>query len=221
MINTKLSKLLKLPDTPDLSFGIAVSIFLSIILLIGVAVFGIVTFSAIPETPDTSSVVAEQSFENYVWLVNRALQFLTTVTGILIAALLLTIILLGIQMFLWNKDRRKLADWQNNGLVVERLEFLSGERLKINGLEIELNRAQYSTLKELINKRLQGETLHPSELPGDNGTQMIKRLREELGGRLVEQSLIKSRRGKGYWAEVDPENIRIRNEENEEGRSIS
>lgn len=211
------SKFLKFQDVPNLSFGIAISIFLSIVLLIGVAVFAIVTFSAIPETPDTSPIVAEQSFEHYVWLVNRALQFLTTVTGILIAALLLTIILLGIQMFLWSKDRRKLADWQNNGLVVERLEFLSGERLKINGLEIELNRAQYSTLKELINKRLQGETLHPSELPGDNGTQMIKRLREELGGRLVEQSLIKSRRGKGYWAEIDPENVRIRGEDNEEG----
>ncbi len=207
------SKFLKFPDIPNLSFGIAITIFLSIVLLIGVAIFAIVTFSAIPETPDASPIVAEQSFEHYVWLVNRGLQFLTTVTGILIAALLLTIVLLGVQMFLWSKDRKKLADWQNSGLVVERLEFMSGHRLKINGLEIELNRAQYSTFKELINKRMQGETLHPSELPGDNGTQMIKRLREEMGGRLVEQSLIKSRRGKGYWAEIEPDNIRIRSED--------
>ncbi|CAA6803694.1 MAG: Unknown protein [uncultured Thiotrichaceae bacterium] len=207
------SKFLKFQAIPNLSFGIAITIFLSIVLLIGVAVFAIVTFSAIPQTPDTSPIVAEESFEHYVWLVNRGLQFLTTVTGILIAALLLTIILLGIQMFLWSKDRKKLAEWQNSGLVVERLEFLSGHRLKINGLEIGLNRAQYSTFKELINKRMQGETLHPSELPGDNGTQMIKRLREEMGGRLVEQSLIKSRRGKGYWAEIEPDNIRIRSED--------
>ncbi len=204
------SVFLKFQGIPNLPFGIAITIFLSIILLTGVAIFGILTFSAIPAAPDTSPVVAEQSFEQYVWLVNRALQFLTTVTGILIAALLLTVILLGIQMFLWSKDRRKLADWQNSGLVVERLELLSGNRLKINGLEIELNRAQYGTLKQLINKRMQGENLHPSDLPGDNGTQMIKRLREEMGGRLVEQSLIKSRRGKGYWAEIDPENIKIR-----------
>ena len=65
---------------------------------------------------------------------------------------------------------------------------------------------------QLTLKRIDGEPLHPSDLPGDNGTQMIKRLREELGGRLIEQSLIKSRRGKGYWAEVDPENIKIRGE---------
>lgn len=203
-------KFLKFPDIPNLSFGIAITIFLSIVLLIGVAVFAIVTFSAIPATPDASPIVAEESFSHYVWLVNRALQFLTTVTGILIAALLLIIVLLGIQMFLWGKDRRKLADWQNSGLVVERLEFLPGNRLKINGLEIELNRAQFNTLQELINKRMAGETLHPSDLPGDNGTQMIKRLREEMGGRLIEQSLIKSRRGKGYWAEVEPENVRVR-----------
>jgi hypothetical protein len=206
-------KRLNFSDIPNLSFGIAVTIFLSIILLIAIAVFGIVTFSAIPATPDTSPIIAEESFEHYVWLVNRALQFLTTVTGILIAALFLTIVLLGIQMYLWNRDRRKLAEWQNSGLVVERLEFLAGNRLKLNGTEIELNRAQYSTLRELINKRMDGEPLHPSELPGDNGTQMIKRLREELGGRLVEQNLIKSRRGKGYWAEVDPENVRIRSKD--------
>ncbi|MEZ5535488.1 MAG: hypothetical protein R3F02_07655 [Thiolinea sp.] len=197
-------------EVPNLSFGIAVTIFLSIILLIGIAVFGIVTFSAIPDSPDASPIVAEESFEHYVWLVNRALQFLTTVTGILIAALLLTIVLLGIQMYLWNKDRRKLAEWQNTGLVVERLEFLDGNRLRLNGTEIELNRAQFNTLRELIDRRMEGETLHPSELPGDNGTQMIKRLREEMGGRLLEQNLIKSRRGKGYWAEVDPDNVRIR-----------
>lgn len=210
MIRSKLlNKFFNAPEVPNLSFGIALTIFLSILLLIGVAVFAIMTFLAIPATPDTSPIVAEESFEHYVWLVNRALQFLTTITGILVAALLLTIVLLGIQMYLWGRDRRKLADWQNNGLVVERLEFLAGERLKINGMEIELNRAQYATLKELIGKRMQGETLHPSELPGDNGTQMIKRLREEMGGRLIEQSLIKSRRGKGYWAEVDPDNIRL------------
>ena len=193
-----------------LPLGIAVTIFVSIVLLVSIAVFAILTFSAAPNYPDTGAIVEEESFGEYVGLVNTAIQFLTTVIGILIAALLLTIILLGVQMFLWAQDRRKLADWQHSGLVIERLEFMSGNRLRINSTEIELNRAQYQTLKELINKRLSGEPLHPSDLPGDNGTQMIKRLREELGGRLIEQNLIKSRRGKGYWAEVDPENIRMR-----------
>jgi len=196
----------------DLPLGIAITIFVSIILMVSVAIFAILTFTAAPDYPDNSSVVEEQSFEVYVGLVNTTIQFLTTTIGILIAALLLTIILLGVQMFLWAKDRRKLADWQHSGLVVERIEFMPGNRLRLNSTEIELNRAQYHTLKELIEKRLAGEPLHPSELPGDNGTQMIKRLREELGGRLVEQNLIKSRRGKGYWAEIDPANVRIKDD---------
>ncbi|MGB0845648.1 MAG: hypothetical protein ACPGSM_02940 [Thiolinea sp.] len=196
----------------DLPLGIALTILISIVLLVSVAVFGILTFSAAPNYPDTGAIVEEQSFEVYVGLVNTAIQFLTTVIGILIAALLLTIVLLGVQMFLWAKDRRKLSDWQHSGLVVERLEFIPGNRLRINSTEIELNRAQYHTFKELINKRIEGEPLHPSDLPGDNGTQMIKRLREELGGRLIEQNLIKSRRGKGYWAEIDPDHVRMKDE---------
>lgn len=196
----------------SLPLGISVIIFVSIVLLVAVAIFAILTFSAALDYPDNSDIVEERSFEVYVGLVNTAIQFLTTVIGILITALLLTIVLLGVQMFLWAKDRSKLADWQHSGLVIERLEFMPGNRLRLNSTEIELNRAQYQTLKELINKRIQGEPLHPSELPGDNGTQMIKRLREELGGRLMEQNLIKSRRGKGYWAEVDPENIRIKDD---------
>lgn len=193
-----------------LSFGVAVAIFIAIIVLIGIAVFAVLTFPGSPIYPDRGSVTGEQSFGIYVGLVNNTIQFLTTVVGILITALSLTVILLGIQIFLWNKDRQRLAEWQSRGLVIERLEFLSGNRLRLNGTEIELNRTQYATLQELIEKREQGETLHPSELPGDNGTQMIKRLREEMGGRLIEQALIKNRRGKGYWAEIDPKNIRHR-----------
>ena len=193
-----------------LPLGISITILVSIILLISVAIFALVTIGDTPDYPDSGIIVEEQSFEEYVGLVNTVIQFLTTVIGILIAALLLTLILLGAQLFLWSKDRRKLTDWQHSGLVIDRLEFMSGNRLRINSTEIELNRAQYHTLKELIDKRLIGEPLHPSDLPGDNGTQMIKRLREELGGRLIEQNLIKSRRGKGYWAEIDPENIRIK-----------
>lgn len=193
-----------------LPLGISITILVSIVLLVSVAIFALITISDTPDYPDSGAIVEEQSFEEYVGLVNTVIQFLTTVIGILIAALLLTIILLGAQLFLWAKDRRKLTDWQHSGLVIERLEFMPGDRLRINSTEIELNRAQYQTLKELINKRMAGEPLHPSELPGDNGTQMIKRLREELGGRLIEQNLIKSRRGKGYWAEIDPDNVRMK-----------
>ncbi len=194
----------------DLPLGISITILVSVVLLVSVTLFALITISTAPNYPDSGAIVEEQSFAEYVGLVNTVLRFLTTVIGILVAALLLIIILLGAQLLLWAKDRRKLADWQHSGLVVERLELMPGNRLRINSTEIELNRAQYHTLKTLINKRLAGEPLHPSELPGDNGTQMIKRLREELGARLVEQNLIKSRRGKGYWAEIDPDNVRIK-----------
>lgn len=203
-------KSFNLPHSSRLPFGIAVTIFISIILLIALAVFAISTFSAAPSYPDTGEIVEEQSFAEYVGLVNTAIQFLTTIIGVLITSLLLMIILLGAQMYLWRKDRQRLDKWQSMGLVIERLEFLSGNRLRINSTEIQLNRAQYTTFNELINSRLKGETLHPSELTGDNGTQMIKRLREEMGGRIIEKTLIKSRRGKGYWAEIDPDNVIFR-----------
>ncbi|MEZ5478893.1 MAG: hypothetical protein R3E95_15870 [Thiolinea sp.] len=145
---------------PGLPFGIAITLFITILLLIGITVFALLNFSAAPPYPDNDPVVAEQSFGFYVGLVNTSIRFLTTLIGILVAALFLTIILLGIQMYLWSKDRRKLADWQNSGLVVERLEFLSGNRLRLNGMELELNRAQLNTLHELVKKRIAGEPLH-------------------------------------------------------------
>lgn len=204
------SKLNRYRTGTRLPFGIAVTIFISVILLIAVAIFAILTFSTALDYPEAGSIVEEKSFGEYVGLVNTAIQFLTTIIGILIVALVLMIVLSGAQMLLWNRDRHRLARWQSKGLVIEKLEFLSGNRLRINSTEIELNRAQFSTLQALINKRIESDVLHPSELPGDNGTQMIKRLREEMGGRLIEQVLIKNRRGKGYWAEIDPENIFIK-----------
>lgn len=193
-----------------LPFAIVLLMLLAVMVLIGLTVVAMLNFPTHPAYPDSAAIIEEQSFGPYVGLVNNITEFLTTIIGILIVALLLTVGLLGAQMYLWNKDRRRLSNWQNSGLVIERLEFLSGNRLRLNGTEIELNRAQYTTLTELVTKRLAGEPLHPGDLPGDNGTQMIKRLREELGGRLIEQSFIKSRRGKGYWAEIDPENIRFK-----------
>lgn len=193
-----------------LPFVIALGMLLAVLVLITLTIIAMLNFPTDLAYPDAAAITEEQSFGPYVGLVNKVTEFLTTIIGILIVALLLTVSLLGAQMLLWNRDRRRLSEWQNSGLVIERLELLSGERLRLNGTELELNRAQFSTLSALLDKRLAGEALHPSDLPGDNGTQMIKRLREELGGRLIEQSFIKSRRGKGYWAEIEPENIRIR-----------
>ncbi len=208
------NKLTRVLGHPYFSFGIAAVLLIAIVLLVAFASFALLNFSvAAPTYPEASAIVEEQSFGEYVGLVELTFEFLSKVIGVLIAALILTIGLFASQMYIWAQDKRKLARWQETGLVVERLEFRSGNRLRVNNIEIELNRAQFTTLKELVNKRKTGETLHPADLPGDNGTQMIKRLREELGARLLEKSLIKSRRGKGYWIEIDPSQIKDEEDE--------
>ena len=190
-------------------YWVAGSLLLLIILLGISASFALLSFPDVLTYPVSGNVVTEACFGPYVELVNTFTQFMTTLVGILVGALLLTLALLTTQVYLWNKDRKRLNDWKHNGLVIEQMEFLSGNRLRLNSTEIELNRAQYMTLRLLAEKRTHGESLHPADLPSDNGTQMIKRLREELGGKLMEQHFIRNRRGKGYWAEVKAENIRF------------
>ena len=116
-------------------------------------------------------------------------------------------------MYSWSRDKRRLALWREQGLVIERLEFLSGNRLRLNQMELELNRAQMQTLRELVTKRQADLPLHPADLPGDNGTQLIKRLREELGARLLEKSFIQNRRGKGYWLDMEAAHIHVLEDE--------
>lgn len=197
------------------SLVIALILLLSIIALVGLAVFSMLHFSAAPLYPATSSITEEQSFEEYVRLVSLTFEFMTTLIGVLIAALVLTLILFGVQMYSWSQDKRRLALLRDQGFIVERLEFLSGNRLRLNNLELELNRAQMQTLRELVAKRQAELPLHPADLPGDNGTQLIKRLREELGARLLEKSLIQNRRGKGYWLDMEPSHIHVLDDEPE------
>lgn len=197
------------------SLVIALILLVSIIALVGVAVFSLLNFSASPLYPAGSAITEEQSFEEYVRFVSLTFEFMTTLIGVLIAALVLILILFGVQMYSWSQDKRRLALWREQGLVVERLEFLSGNRLRLNHLELELNRAQMQTLRELVSKRQADLPLHPADLPGDNGTQLIKRLREELGARLLEKSLIQNRRGKGYWLDMEAAHIHIFEEETE------
>ncbi len=201
-------KLANLFNHPYFAFSMAALLFASIVLLVVLSAFAMFNFSVAPPYPDASPIVEEQSFGEYVGLVGLTFDFLSKLIGVLIAVLILTLALLAVQMYLWSRDRRKMAQWQESGLVIERLEFRPGNRLVINTIELELNRAQMTTLKALVKKRMEGQTLHPADLPGDNGTQMIKRLREELGARLLEKSLIKSRRSKGYWIEVNPKVIK-------------
>lgn len=197
------------------SLVIALILLVSIIALVGLAIFSMFNFSAAPLYPAGAAITEEQSFEEYVRLVSLTFEFMTTLIGVLIAALVLILILFGIQMYSWSQDKRRLALWRETGLVVERLEFLAGDRLRLNNLELELNRAQMQTLRELVSKRQADLSLHPAELPGDNGTQLIKRLREELGARWLEKTLIQNRRGKGYWLDMDPSHIHLLTEDTE------
>lgn len=197
------------------SLVIALVLLVSIIALVGVAVFSLLNFSAAPLYPAGSAITEEQSFEEYVRLVSLTFEFMTTLIGVLIAALVLILSLFGVQMYSWSQDKRRLALWRERGLVVERLEFLTGNRLRLNHLELELNRAQMQTLRELVAKRQTDLPLHPADLPGDNGTQLIKRLREELGARLLEKSLIQNRRGKGYWLDMDASHIHVIDDDSE------
>lgn len=67
--------------------------------------------------------------------------------------------------------------------MYERLEFLDGSRLRIDHIEIEINKAQFQTLLDLARKRLEDPSLHSLAINQDNVAQAIKRLRGELGSR--------------------------------------
>jgi len=112
------------------------------------------------------------------------------------------------QMLLWQRDRKKLSVWREQGFFCERLEFLPANRVRINNLELEVNAKQLQTLKLLAIQRLQSsEPMHSLDVD-EFGNQAIKRLREELGTKFLEKVFIKVRKGKGYWLEVEPKNIR-------------
>lgn len=146
------------------------------------------------------------AFNNHQITINRYFTLLTTIIGILFITIILLLMLLGFQMFSWQKDRRKLEQWRETGFMCERLEFLPANRLKLNNIELDLNKTQIENLKKLANQRKAGKPLHSLDI-GDHGVQAVKRLREELGSKFIEKSLIKVRKREGYWLEVDAHNI--------------
>lgn len=147
---------------------------------------------------------AVESFGN---VFNFIMPFMTAILGIMTVIILVSILLIGTILYLWKEDRKKMTTWKEVGFACERLEFLQASRVKINQTELLLNNSQYLTLQRLANSRMAGEALHGIEL-GDNATQVVKRLREELGSKLIEKTLIMNHRGKGYWVDIDPQNIK-------------
>lgn len=146
------------------------------------------------------------ALNNHQVTIDRSFTLLTTMLGILVVTIILLLMLLGFQMLSWQKDRRKLEQWRETGFMCERLEFLPANRLKLNNIELDLNKTQIENLKKLAAHRKEGKPLHSLDI-GDHGVQSIKRLREELGAKFIEKSLIKVRKREGYWLEVDANNI--------------
>ncbi len=149
----------------------------------------------------TDSAVS-QAISSIITFANMNVTLYTTLIGILMGTLLLLLGTLIYQMHLRTLDLKKIDQWRESGFLCERLEFLPANRIKLNNLELELNKAQIENLKKLAHHRIIGKPLHSVDM-GDHAVQSIKRLREELGAKFIEKSLVKVRTKEGYWLEVD------------------
>lgn len=217
-----MGKLLKIYSHP---LVIPIAITLSILMCVGVSIGLVIlmldeTFmpklqltaeqiEAAATESGSASALLKTLVSNYEAATQGTINLLGTVISILSILLLSVLAVFLMQMRVWNLDKRKLNKWQEQGIIYERLEFLSGNRLRIDNIEIEVNKAQMQTLMELVKSRVDGNPLHSADIQSDNGAQMIKRLREEIGCRLIEKTFIKNQRGKGYWLNIEPVNIKL------------
>jgi len=156
--------------------------------------------SAIEGSPADSAV--SSAISSIMTFATMNLTLYTTIIGILMGTLLLLLGTLIYQMYLRTLDLKKIDQWRESGFLCERLEFLPANRIKLNNLELELNKVQIENLKKLAHHRIIGKPLHSVDM-GDHAVQSIKRLREELGAKFIEKSLVKVRTKEGYWLEVD------------------
>ena len=157
-------------------------------------------------TLDKNDDIVLSLLQEYVKYTNHSFELMKNLLLALVVILMLILILVVSQMYMWSRDRKKLNHWKESGFLCERLELLPANRIKINNIELELNKAQIDTLNMLVTQRLRGKLLHSLDM-GDHGVQAIKRLREELGSKFMEKTLVKVRKREGYWVEVDCSNI--------------
>lgn len=133
---------------------------------------------------------------------------ITTISILLIVTVLLLVIVIA-QLYLWSLDKNKLTSFKESGILFERLELLEGNRVRVDNVEISLNKSQMQTLSQLIKSSKEGRLLHAIDINKDNGAIMIKRLRDELGGRLLEKTLIINQHGQGYRINLKPHTVVI------------
>ncbi len=184
-------------------------IVLSVIVIMGLGLYAFFMYPLQHSPPDPGESFDQYSLQLYqAYIAQNSLtfRFMSTAMGILMATLIFVLILLALQMYAWHADRKRLLAWRENGFLCERLEFLPGNRIRLNNIEIQLNRTQQENFRQLVLKRLHHLPLHALDI-GEHGVQSIKRLREELGGKFVEQALIKVKKGEGYWLEIEPSSV--------------
>lgn len=186
-------------------------IFLSCLVLIGLSYYALtIKIQDFPDLhlPIETQADLDRALRNYTDMVDLVITFMTTVIGLLLAVMLLGVALVGTLLYILAADRKRMQSWQEIGFACERLELIDKTRIRLNNTELILNKAQSETLHSLVDSRLKGEALNAVDIPSENATQSIKRLREELGAKLIEKTLIVNHRGKGYWLDIDPRKIK-------------
>ena len=181
-------------------------------ILVGVSFYAMSITVNVPsfevdDPTDNVAIALTTSLAGFENVFNFIMPLMSAILGILTIGLLISTVTIGILLYLWAKDRKKMAAWKEIGFACDRIEFLQSNRIKLNHTELLLNKSQYCTLQKLVKSRIQGEALHSIDL-GENATQIVKRLREELGSKLLEKTLIMNHRGKGYWIDIDPKKIK-------------
>lgn len=208
--------------SPYLLWGITTLVIVAVIVILALTIFALqslpsASFDENPHLQKLQSTLFQQDAEVYrdgfsilltqfSTYASQTLTLVTLIIGILMATIILLLILSVSQVYMWNRDRKLLEVWREAGFMCERLEFLPANRLKLNNIELELNKTQIENLKKLARHRTENKPLHSLDI-GDHGVQAIKRLREELGSKFIEKSLVKIRKGEGYWLEVDANRI--------------
>lgn len=196
--------------------------FISVISIVGLAAYAYYrlpqsTVFADPDFVRAESLITQNEhtddsktvsifLESHIKNTSMTMESMKEMITFLITILIFTLVLLGSQMYMWSRDRKNLELWRESGFFCERMEFLPANRLKINNTELELNKTQIENLIKLAKNRRRGKPTHALDI-SDHGVQSIKRLREELGAKFIEKSLIKIRKHEGYWLEVNADNL--------------
>ena len=146
----------------------------------------------------------------------RAIIFVLMVlaTGLLIAALVFLVILLGLN--------RRMAQIQRAGIQVSSLVISREENtVYLNDLGFKLTAAAMETLSALAEARMDDDVLSGAELEavvtGRNsadcdeaaGATRIKRLRDMLGNQIVSELLVKNIARRGYMLAIEKDVIRM------------